>query len=175
MRARLLELRNDLGSVGVISVLVLLLATGYYVSVIKPLEERAKLLKARVENQPLRNATGLKLVAAGRAARLEEFYEFFNRAETSEEWLARLHGIATASGLELRTGDYQLVESNYRLARYRIGLPVTGTYTQIRQFLDKALDELPIVSLDNASFRRKNLSDTRVEADLLLTLHLIRR
>jgi Tfp pilus assembly protein PilO len=103
------------------------------------------------------------------------FYKFFERPERMEDWLAKLYGVALASGLEFKTGDYRLSESRQRIDRYQISLPVTGTYTQIRSFLENVLTEIPVLSLDQASFRRKATNEGRIDAEIVLTLHLLRK
>jgi Tfp pilus assembly protein PilO len=109
------------------------------------------------------------------AARVADFYRYFDRQQRVDDWLARLHGIATASGLELRAGNYRLAEAQRRIDRYEISLPVSGSYTQIRSFLEGALAEIPVLSLDQASFRRKGTNETRIEAEIVLTLHLLHK
>jgi len=54
-------------------------------------------------------------------------------------------------------------------------LPVSGSYTQIRSFLEGALAEIPVLSLDQASFRRKGTNETRIEAEIVLTFHLLHK
>lgn len=106
---------------------------------------------------------------------LPAFHRFFDRPEKIDDWLAKLYGIATAKGLQLRQADYRLADSRYGIERYQITLPVGGSYAEIRGFLDAALAELPVLSLDQASFRRKSAAEPRVETELVLTLHARRR
>lgn len=109
------------------------------------------------------------------AARAAEFYKFLDSGERIDQSLARLYGIAGASGVELRSANYRLGEARHRLERYEISLPVQGNYAQIRLFLETALRELPALSLDKASLRRKSAADGRIDAELVLTLHRLRQ
>jgi hypothetical protein len=169
------RLREYLGPLGIAALALLAGAALFFLLAVKPLQERALRLERELTNQARPSPERLKVLAGGvQATRVAAFYRFFDRVERTDEWLAKLYGIATANGLELRVGEYRRVESAQRLERYRIGLPVAGNYAQVRSFLEAALAEIPVLSLDQASFRRKAINDTRIEADLVFTLHRVR-
>ena len=177
MMHALKRLKNELGLLGLGSLGLLALSAAFSLLVVKPLEARLRTLEhERHGAQQSEGSDGLKLVGASlQAARVADFYRYFDRQQRVDDWLARLHGIATASGLELRTGNYRLAEAQRRIDRYEISLPVSGSYTQIRAFLEGALAEIPVLSLDQASFRRKGTNETRIEAEIVLTLHLLHK
>jgi len=176
MMHALKRLKNELGLLGLGSLELLALSAFFSLLIVKPLEARLQALEH--ERHAARQAVGsdgLKLVGANlQAARVADFYRYFDRQQRVNDWLARLHGIATASGLELRAGNYRLAEAR-RIDRYEINLPVSGSYTQIRSFLEGALAEIPVLSLDQASFRRKGTNEMRIEAEIVLTLHLLHK
>jgi hypothetical protein len=60
-----------------------------------------------------------------------------------------------------------------RIQRYEIKLPLRARYAQIRTFVDAALADIPMLSLDDIRFKRERAADSVVEADLRLTLHLV--
>lgn len=174
MKPLLRWLRRELGLLGLTSLGLLLAVAAFWMVSVKPLEERLQRLDRQLEGAP-RDAPRFTLVGARTpAAKLAVFYRFFERSENQVEWLAKIYGIAAAAGLELRAGDYRFVESKQRIERYQITLPIAGSYSQLRTFLENALVELPIMSLDQVNLRRKGVSDTRVEADVVFTLHLLR-
>jgi hypothetical protein len=71
------------------------------------------------------------------------------------------------------TGEYKLsCEAATRLCRYRVRLPLVGSYLQIRTFVDQSLLELPFASLDELSLRREGVASGELEASLTITLHL---
>ncbi len=101
------------------------------------------------------------------------FNRFFSHEEPITDLLARLHEISRNAGVELRTGEYSLRKpEGSRLGQYQITLPVAGNYTQIRAFAENALLEIPTLSLDQISFRRKRVSDAQIEAEIRMTLYL---
>jgi len=177
MNAALARIREDLGLVGMAALAVLVLTAVFHIAAIKPLESRLQRLDEELTRLPaLATPDGFKRVNSDvREERVAAFYDFFDRRQRVDDWLAVLYGIATASGLELKSGDYRLSESRQRIDRYQINLPVTGTYTQIRGFLEAALADIPVLSLDHAAFRRKASHEGRIEADIVLTLHLLRK
>lgn len=152
-------------ALGVAAIAVLAAALAAQVILIHPLQDRLQRLAH--ENPQLKQPKAVP------NARLAAFYRFFEREESTDLWLAKLYGIASTAGLDWRTADYRLVDARYRLERYHITLPVSGTYAQIRRFVEGALVEVPVASLDHISFRRKDPGAPRVEAEIVLTLHLL--
>ena len=53
-------------------------------------------------------------------------------------------------------------------------LPVAGSYAQMRDFLARALAEIPVLSLDQISSSARTATTARVQAELRLTLHMVR-
>jgi hypothetical protein len=158
--------------------LCLLAATSVFSLVaVKPLEERLRQLDLQLAagTKPFGANAPVLLPVGNRAERLSAFYEYFDRAERPEDWLAKLYGTAVASNLDFRSGQYRRVGSAQRMERYHITLPVTGTYSQIRVFLQTALAEIPLLSLDHVNFRRKAAGESQIEAEITMTLHVLQR
>lgn len=155
--------------------LILLAAAGmFHMLAVAPLERRMLALERELEKsaQAKPRAGVTRVGGATPEAKLDAFYRYFQRDESLALWLARLHTIASASGLELRSGEYRAEEPGRRLQRYRIAFPVSGTYTQVRSFVETSLEAVPVLSLDQASFRRRTVTDGHVEVDLGFTLYL---
>ncbi len=142
---------------------------------VKPLEAQVQRLEREISGAQHRPLAGVSRASVGTSEdRLAAFYSHLERSEDAIDWLAKLHGIAKAQGLYSSAGDYRLEESKHRLERYRITLPLSGTYSQIRAFLVIALAECPVLAIDQVSFRRRAASEPRVDADVALTLYLRR-
>lgn len=104
---------------------------------------------------------------------LVQFYGRFPERRSATDWLARIFQAAQARGLVLAQGDYRLLqERGARLARYRIILPVSGSYPQIRRFINDVLAQVPSAALDSVSFERPRIGDGAVQAKIGLTLYL---
>jgi hypothetical protein len=164
------RLRRGLGAPG-LAALALALATGAFsAAVLGPLEEHNAALAAEAARgeAPARRAPGSR----DASAKLAAFYRFFDTREEPTDWLAKLHAIAGAVGVEIRAAEYRLKDGGGRLDQYEITLPLTGNYSQLRAFLENALIEIPVASLDAVALRRERGDDARVQADVRLTLHL---
>ena len=157
--------------------LVLLAATAVFLEAgLRPLEAQNERLTRSIERatHQLRSADPAFVRTASPQAKLEAFYRFFQREESTTDWLAKLYAIAEKGGLTLRVAEYQLLKGPGKLDRYEIALPLAGDYAQIRAFLENALLEVPVLSLDQLSFRRKRSNDPAVETDARLSLHILR-
>lgn len=173
LSAKLRRLVDELGATGVLSLALFAAAALFIVAVLNPLEERARMLEerlARVGHAPAQGEARPSSVAAKLAA----FYRFFDTGQQPSDWLKRLDDIAAKSGVELRSADYQMQRPAGRLERYEIALPVSATYPQLRAFLRTALAEIPVMSLDQVVIKRQRASDGQVQADVHITLHLVK-
>ena len=155
------RLVDHIGLAGVAAIVMLAAAAAFSSFVLRPLEQRGALMQERLSQKAPPAETG-KVAAV---------YEFLKKPEETTDWLAKLHGIGTATGVELRSATYRTRETEGRIERYEIVLPVTGSYAQIRDFLKRALAEIPVMSLDSLSLKRK---DDSIQAEMRLTLHRVK-
>lgn len=170
MKEQLLRIRSDLGRGGLAALVLLLAAFAFHLAAVKPLQARNAELAAAVANRPAApvQRSGEKL------ARL---YQALGREETATDWLAKLYAISRATGVEMQSAHYRTEGSpsaQGRIERYEIVLPVEGSYAQLRDFLGRALAEIPVLSLDQVSLKRERSSEREVHAELRLTLHMVK-
>jgi len=152
------------------SLALLGLALAFSFLAVKPLQERSRLLASRISPEA---------ATTDADAKVAELYRFLGAAEdgkeqTATDWLARLYGIGRATGIELQSARYTTPQPGGRIARYEIVLPVSGTYSQLRDFLKRALAEIPPLSLDQMALKRDHRTDGSVAAELHLTLYMVR-
>ena len=166
---RVLKLRDDLGAPGMAALGLLAAGLLFLFAGVKPLEHRKAELETSLASLPAAGAAALDP-----AAKLSNFYAFFDKSEDASDWLAKLDTLAKGSGVELASGRYQLQDTGTPLARYELTLPLSGSYPQIRAFLDKALAQIPVLSLDQLSLHRKSAADPVVQADVKLSLYLMK-
>ena len=77
---------------------------------------------------------------------------------------------ADAAHLTLDTGKYEMTTAKAgAITRYKVSLPVSGPYVQVRQFIDATLVALPAVAISELNIERKAIGDGAVEARLRLT------
>lgn len=175
IRERVLRLRGQLGATGMLALAFIAGAAWVHFDQVDPLEKRKAQLIQQLELRNPITPTKPVLQAAMPSAQMAAFYQFFDRAESAIDWLANLHALAKAVGIELQSGDYRLSSGAGRLDRYQIVLPARGTSAQIRAFADNALTSIPVLSLDQVTFRRKRVSEPVVEADITFSLYLLRK
>ena len=167
MRQRLLRLRQDLGAIGFVSVVLILAAAAFAFLAVKPLEERNAALAGRLAQLSSRSEPGTA-TAAGKVASV---YGFLQKPEQTTDWLAKLHGIGAATGVQLKSASYKSHATGSRIERYEIVLPVAGSYPQIRDFLKRSLAEIPVLSVDQLTLKGDK---GMVNAELRLTLHMVK-
>ena len=166
----LYRLRDELGITGLAALLLFAAAGVFLVSVLQPLKERSRILESR--------AGTVRDLAPGQAGNASEkigaLYQYLDKPETTTDWLAKLYAIGKATGVELQSASYKTQSAGGRLERYEIVVPLTGSYTQMRDFLKRSLAEIPVLSLDQISLKRENRREGTVQAELRLTLHLVK-
>ena len=167
MKEKILQLRADLGPLGFASFGVLALAAVFFMLVVKPMQAR----QATVEEALARPADNV----AKASSQLETLYGYLDRAEETTDWLAKLHAIGRATGVSTRSATYRTLDAGTRLERYEIVLPASGSYTQIRDFMKRALADIPVLSLDQVSLRREKRNDDTVQAELRLSIHRVKK
>ena len=163
---RVLKLRHELGPLGMAGLALLIGAGLFLVLVQQPLQDKRDRLASALERQAGR-AAGQNGSAGEKLAALSRLLE---PKEGTTDALAKLYAIGQATGVVLQSGSYRESRAG-SVERYEIKLPVAGSYGQIRDFLKRALTEIPTLSLDQISLKRENRNEGAVHAGLQLTLH----
>ncbi len=168
-------LGRDLGWSGQ-TALALLGATVLFTAfVLAPLQERNRSLQATLERHARQAAPAAG--AAPSLGKLESLYAYLEKREGPTDWLAKLYGISQATGVELQSATYKSPaekDAGGKIQRYEIVLPVQGSYPQLREFLRRALAEIPVLSLDQMSLKRESREAGAVQAELHMTLHMVK-
>jgi hypothetical protein len=163
-------LRSELGWPGGAAAVLLCGAVAFALLGVRPLEQQSE----ELDRELGRAARAVKAGGTVPASGLRGFYRYFERGERMEDWLAKLYASASAAGLQFRSAEYRVLETRQRIERYQIALPLTGSYAQIRAFVENALVEIPVLSVDQITLRRKQVGDTRLEAEVVVSLHWVR-
>lgn len=169
IRERLYRLRDELGATGIAAIVLFVAAALFMSVVLQPLKEKNRLLAAKAEMIDNRAAP-----ASNAGQKLAAVYDYLRKPEQTTDWLAKLYAIGKATGVELAQASYKTQSASGKLERYEIVVPLAGSYTQMREFLKRALAEIPVLSLDQISLKRENRRDDTVQAELRLTLHMVK-
>lgn len=169
------RIRAELGATGLAAIALLGCGLTFLFLILKPLEARNAEVQRQLALNSRQSTPGDPgfMRTATPAAKLAGFYQFLRREEQPHDWLARLHAASRNAGVELRSASYRLQKTGTRIDRYEISVPVSGSYARIRTFLENALGEIPVLSLDEVKFKRERAADAAVQAELRLTLHLV--
>jgi len=170
VKRHLYRLRHELGASGLAAVVLFAAAALFMSFVLQPLKEKNRVLEARAGI-----GRDLGAVASVNATeKLGALYQYLEKPEATTDWLAKLYAIGKATGVELQQANYKSQNAGGRLQRYEIVLPLTGSYTQMREFLKRSLAEIPVLSLDQVSLKRENRREGTVQAEVRLTLHMVK-
>jgi Tfp pilus assembly protein PilO len=167
---KLLRLRHELGGLGLAALVLFAAAGAFHFAVLKPLEAKNDEVKSLAARKLPRAETH-----AGTATdKVSAVYEFLQKREEPSDWLAKLYAIGAATGVQLKSASYRTQATSGRIVRYEIVLPVSGSYPQIRDFLKRSLAEIPVMSVDQLALKRETRNDAAVQAELRLTLHMVK-
>src|SRR5687767_13613910 len=158
------RIQEHLGVCGLVGVFLLAAALVFSNLVISPLQERG----ARLQDKASRKAPAAVQPGAEKVAAV---YQYLQKEEETTDWLAKLHGIGAATGVQLKSASYKTQKTDARIVRYEIVLPVAGSYSQIRDFLKRSLAEIPVLSVDSLNIKR---SEGSLQAEMRLTLHMVK-
>ncbi|MGB0127431.1 MAG: hypothetical protein WBP72_07315 [Rhodocyclaceae bacterium] len=107
---------------------------------------------------------------------LKAFYEAFPKESAASDSLQQIYDAAKQHSISLPHGEYTLVmDDKAGLARYRITLPVTGSYQNIRGFINAALSASPTLALEHVDFQRQKVGDPELEAKIRFSLLLLKQ
>jgi hypothetical protein len=166
---------RQLGWPGVAGIGILLFSASFYLSSSLPAAEEAALMRDSIAGEMKTRADASQAArGSSPAEQLKTFYGYFPPARQLPDQLARIYGFAGKQGLQLRQGEYRLIqETNAKLERYQVTLPLRGSYTQVRQFLAEVMNEMPVASLDDLKFEKQQIGDPTIEAQIRITLFML--
>jgi hypothetical protein len=159
-----------LGPAGVVALGVLLSCAVFYWSTVRPLE---RALDSQRRAAAMRQSTQSIGAASTdpRARELSRFQGLFPSSAELPKELDRLYHLARDADVEVARGEYRLENAGGPLLEYRVALPLRGRYAQVRNFLGATLAAMPGAAVDSLQFTRSTASETRIDAQLRLTLY----
>jgi len=159
-----------LGPAGVLGLGVLFFCIPFYVSALRPAERELAALRSTAERLHARGP--FPVVAADqRVDELRRFYALLPPLDRLTDELEQVYALARDAQLDLMQGEYRLEARGMGPAAYHIMLPIRGTYEQVRAFVASVLNEKPTASVDALRLERKTIAETRIEAQVRLTLY----
>ncbi len=170
------EFARSLGVAGIAGIGLLAASAMFGLAGLLPAQNELDRMAAelgQLEERSQRVEAGLEKKQETPADQLKSFYALFPAEREASESLQKIYQAAEKNQIVLPRGEYALsVDEKSNLAKYRIALPVRGTYEQIRGFIAAVLDAVPTVSLDEISFQRQKVGEMNLEAKVRMTLFL---
>jgi Tfp pilus assembly protein PilO len=164
----------QLGGVGTLGLVMALAAVLGWFTLIRAgeLELTNAHKKLAALQQQVQSKSSLPVSSAlNHEEQLRVFYTSFPAGDKVPDALSRIYRAAEKQELMLETGEYTWLQTgSERLARYRIALPVKGTFKQVLGFMDAVLQDNTTLALENASFKRDKVDDAAVEAKLVFVV-----
>lgn len=168
--------QEQLGRMGLAGLVLMVAAVLAWVTLVRWAEKDLSNAQQRVRSvqQQVANRSSLPVNSSlDREEQLRVFYKNFGPSDGVPLTLKRIYKAAEGQDLTLDTGEYTRVANpGERLERFRVALPVKGSFKQVLGFMDKVLQDNPTVALENASFKRDKVDDAAVEAKLVFTLYV---
>lgn len=156
--------------VGLVLVAAGLLLSLWAVPALQQAQARAEaqLRQARAAARAARQGPA---VVAQRSPSRAQFMAVFPPADQRQHRLGNLWVLARAQGLAVRRSEFRAVsDAAMGVARYRITMPLEGSYPALRQFIEQALRQDPALSLDRLRLDRPDAGSPVLRAELQLSL-----
>ena len=181
------QIVKKLGLFGLLGLAITLGCGLFYASKIIPINDQILEYNESIQQAKLNNAEQKNLsIPLNNVPQqitnddITKFYARFPDGASLPKWLSLISETAVKQGLLLNRGDYKLTQIKStpikstlgQLSRYEIVLPVTGQYSQIRQFIAQVLYQMPALALSEMQIKRENTLSPTVEARLLFVLML---
>lgn len=172
LRPRLARGLHRLGWAGAVGagLLAFALAFGYTVAA----EQEAQ--RQRLASERTRLLRAAAVPEEDRRTDREQLESFFARFPAAAELPARLqelHRLAETHGVTLARADYRASrEAGTSLQRVSLGLPVSGAFEPVYQWLAEVLASMPEVAVESISIKRDSTETGSVEVELRLALFL---
>jgi Tfp pilus assembly protein PilO len=165
----------QLGAVGTLGLVLALVAVLGWFTLIRAGEKELITSHKKLASlqQQVQSKSSLPVSSAlNHEEQLRVFYNSFPVGDKVPEALKRIYRAADKHELMLETGEYSWLQTGTeRLARYRVSLPVKGSFKQVLGFMDMVLQDNKSLALENASFKRDKVDDDTVEAKLVFVIY----
>lgn len=163
---------SRLGIEGLAGLAIFFVAGIAAIVTLSPLQKEIGDLKAKVVEigRPLQDAAASSTMS--RPERIQMFHEFFPKGGELGYWIGRIKAAADEEKVVLERADYRLSNTGDPPVPLRIAMPVKGSYSQVRRFINAALMEVPAMALEEFSLVRQTVKDQQVEAQLQFVIYV---
>ena len=166
------RLRHHLGLGGIGGLAAAMAGLAIYLFAVLPAEQLLQSSQdqlAKLRERPRAEA----IAEPDDSASLDTFYRQFPAMTSLPDLLDTLHTAAETQQIRLDHGEFKFGSGGEgKLLSYEITLPVKGSYTHLRSFIDVIAQKLPTMGLSGISVKREAVGDGQVQAKLNFILYL---
>lgn len=167
---------KQLGGVGMLGLVMVLVAILGWFTLIRAGEKELGTSHKKLValQQQVQAKSSLPVSSAlNHEEQLRVFYSSFPAVAKVPNALKRIYHAAEKQDLMLETAEYTWLQTgSERLSRYRVALPVKGSFKQVLSFMDIVLQDNTTLALENASFKRDKVDDAAIEAKLVFVVYV---
>jgi hypothetical protein len=103
----------------------------------------------------------------------EAFYALLPQQPHANQQISEILGMANEHQLLVEKASYAVPKiADSTVSKQQIRMPLNGSYTQIRHFINQVLNQHANVALNEVSFAREDIGTEVVNANILFTLYL---
>jgi hypothetical protein len=139
------------------------------------LHRESALMRAAADAAELRNArqADQRRSTTEPFSAARRFRAAFPPASDRQDRLATILAVAAEHQLVPRRSDFQLSpDRDLGLLRYSVTMPLSGSYEQVREFIEAALSRDTALSLDRLRLRRPSAGAVMIETDLTWSFYM---
>lgn len=165
------RVHGALGLPGLAGLAALAVAATTYALGVEPLNERVADVEAAVARSEHGARTPAVAASARPADRVRALRERFPARASFNDWIETMDAAAATTGATVERFEYQ-PGSGAPLARHPIGLPVTGSYAQVRAYVGELLATVPTLAITDIDLQRESIAAPGVTARINTVLYL---
>lgn len=170
---QLRQMKEQLGLLGVLGIVLIGLAAVFHNSVITPLEVEVNYMLSHLgAQQNSGNREGRSFTQENRQKELGAFIKSLPSEHDVTDVLASIYTIAETSRIDIKQADYRLSRTNKNWNEYEVDFPIYGGYPNIKHFMFRILEKHPAIAVDQINIQRENVGDSFVKGELRFTLFL---
>lgn len=158
----------QMGWQGVSGIVLLGVVGALHLLVITPLEGQTARMQARMDAEQSGNGGQW----SGARNELGKFYQDMPGEKDVTDVMASIYAAADASEVQLEDASFHLENGEGPVIGYVMDFPMAGRYAGIRMLVSRVLTRNPYMALDQIDFRRDQISDADLRADVRFTLFL---
>lgn len=164
---------QKLGWQGLVGLLLIIASLNYLLIVAAPKAHQLKRLQVELtalKANPKQNVNNRNSHEKSDVAKI--FYDVLPTQTEANSKISAILRVATDNGLVVNKVEYEQPLTVSPLIQYQIKLPLTGSYLQIRQFINQVLNTLSSIALSDISLKREDVATDSVDAQIQFTLYL---